>query len=154
MNDYPKRKRPYRWVYKSYPDPVILFVTVCTKNHQPALASMEVHQQLHSLWHKADAWLVGRYVIMPDHVHLFAAPGNLDISLENWIQFWKSQFSKTIKNKKFKWQPSFWDTRLKSWKSYDEKWEYVRQNPVRHGHVKDPNDWPYQGCVWDLQMMG
>src|SRR5256885_6005252 len=25
-------------------------------------------------WKTADHWLVGRYVIMPDHIHLFCAP--------------------------------------------------------------------------------
>ena len=29
--------------------------------------------------------------------------------------------------------------------SYDDKWEYVRLNPVRHGLVVRPGDWPYQG---------
>jgi len=36
---------------------------------------------------------VGRYVVMPDHIHLFAAPGELQEPLENWIRFWKSQFN-------------------------------------------------------------
>jgi len=25
-----------------------------------------------------------------------------------------------------------------------EKWEYIRQNPVRAGLVSVPDDWPYQ----------
>ena len=28
---------------------------------------------------------------------------------------------------------------------YTAKWEYVRSNPVRHGHVVNSGDWPYQG---------
>jgi hypothetical protein len=35
--------------------------------------------------------------------------------------------------------------------SYDEKWEYVRSNPVRHSYVTDPADWPYQGELNELR---
>ena len=34
------------------------------------------------------------------------------------------------------WQSDHWDTRLRSGESYDAKWEYVRNNPVRAGLVK------------------
>jgi len=41
------------------------------------------------------------------------------------------------------WQKSFWDVQLRRGKSYDAKWEYVRANPVWHGLVSQPEDWPY-----------
>jgi REP element-mobilizing transposase RayT len=43
-------------------------------------------------WTEANAWLVGAYVIMPDHIHLFCAPKNEEITIEQWIVFWKRQF--------------------------------------------------------------
>jgi hypothetical protein len=43
------------------------------------------------------------------------------------------------------WQTDHWDTRLRSGESYDAKWEYVRNNPVRAGLVKTADEWPYQG---------
>jgi hypothetical protein len=33
---------------------------------------------------------------------------------------------------------------LRSDESLSEKWEYVRQNPVRAGLVEHSEDWPYQ----------
>jgi hypothetical protein len=45
------------------------------------------------------------------------------------------------------WQPSFFDHILRNDESYSEKWEYVCQNPVRAGLVKEPDDWQYQGEV-------
>jgi putative transposase len=39
----------------------------------------------------------------------------------------------------------FWDTQLRRQAHYNEKWEFVRENPVRAGLVHDPDDWPYQG---------
>jgi len=48
------------------------------------------------------------------------------------------------------WQRNFWDTQLRSRDHYDEKWSYVRLNPVRKGLAGAPEDWPYQGEVFSL----
>jgi hypothetical protein len=37
--------------------------------------------------------------------------------------------------------------------SYSEKWEYVRQNPVRAGLVNDPDKWPWQGEITRLEAL-
>ncbi len=69
------RKHPVHGVLAVPNQPTIVFLTVCTKNRQPWLATSEVHNLLHLVWASADAWLVGKYIIMPDHVHLFTVPG-------------------------------------------------------------------------------
>ena len=48
------------------------------------------------------------------------------------------------------WEKDFFDHVLRSQESYLEKMEYVRQNPVRAGLVKRPEDWPYQGEIHRL----
>jgi hypothetical protein len=40
--------------------------------------------------------------------------------------------------------------RLRQNESYSEKWDYVRMNPVRAGLVADPDRWPYQGALNEL----
>ena len=45
------------------------------------------------------------------------------------------------------WQAGFFDHLLRSSESYAEKWEYVRQNPVRAGLVAHWDDWSYQGEI-------
>ena len=42
-------------------------------------------------------------------------------------------------------QMQCWDTQLRTGESYAQKWEYVRNNPVRKGLCQVPEDWPYQG---------
>ena len=37
------------------------------------------------------------------------------------------------------------------YESYDDKWEYVRNNPVRHGYATKADDWPYQGELNELR---
>jgi hypothetical protein len=45
------------------------------------------------------------------------------------------------------WQTGFFDHVLRHNESYSQKWEYVRQNPVRKGFVSRPEDWPYRGEI-------
>jgi putative transposase len=126
---------------------VIVFVTVCTKDRQPLLSNNLVHQAMCGAWTKADHWLVGRYVIMPDHLHLFCAPGCLPMKpITNWVRYWKALVSKIAGAAEGTfWQPDFWDTQLRRHESYSTKWDYVRNNPVRASLAVKPEDWPYQG---------
>ncbi len=104
-------------------------------------------------WKQASTWLVGRYVILPDHVHLFCAPSAIDAPpLERWMRYWKSLVTKTLNTEsETVWQRHHWDRQLRLGESYDNKWEYVRSNPVRHGLVARPEEWPYRGELNELR---
>jgi putative transposase len=146
----PDRRHPAHGVRNRLNEPIIVFLTVCTKHRAAWLATSINHALLREVWTQATGWLVGRYVIMPDHLHLFAAPGSLVIELDPWVRYWKSQFTKQHPEKGDRWQTDHWDSRLRSGESYDSKWEYVVQNPVRHGLVERAEDWPYQGELFHL----
>ena len=77
---------------------------------------------------------LGRYVIMPDHVHLFVR-GDRDFTLSSWIGGLKRAMSVAVKSLRL-WQPGFFDHILRCDESYAEKWKYVRENPVRAGLVE------------------
>jgi putative transposase len=138
-------KKPTRGVQIDPSRPTIVFVTVCTNDPHPWLATSENHDALRTVWQEAEAWVVGRYVVMPDHLHLFAAPGRLELPLDTWIRYWKSQFTRKRLVESQEWQVDHWDTRLRSDENCEAKWEYVRNNPVRAGLVDSADDWPYQG---------
>ncbi len=146
-----KRSRPARGVVYVDGKPTIVFDTVCTKNREHWLATDDVHALLRDVWTKADAWALGRYMVMPDHIHFFAGFTGSLIEYASWVQYWKSQFSKRHKNHNHRWQSDDWDTRMRTWQQYDEKWEYVRWNPVRHELVDHPDAWPFQGTIHDLR---
>jgi hypothetical protein len=44
-------------------------------------------------------------------------------------------------------EEGFFDHLLRSNESYSQKWNYVRENPLRAGLVKSAADWPYQGEI-------
>ena len=92
---------------------------------------------------------VGRYVIMPDHVHLFVR-GGPEFVLSRWITSLKQILAKAAPPESGggkPWQEGFFDHKLRSDESMAEKWDYIRQNPVRAGLVVRFEDWPYQGEI-------
>ena len=92
--DSQKRKHPAHGVFFLDRKATIVFDTVCTKNRMTWLACDEVHQLLRAVWHEATEWLMGRYTILPDHIHFFAGATESCIEYENWVTYWKSQFSR------------------------------------------------------------
>jgi putative transposase len=115
--------------------------SVAPRDRKPILATPEVHAHLRAVWAAADAWRVGRYVLMPDHLHLFCVPGSLEPPpLAKWMAFWKSQASRQWPNPADQpvWQKDFWDTQIRDSAHFAEKWEYVRRNPCGTGFVRAP----------------
>lgn len=144
-------------------EPAIYYITICTFQRKPILATEFVAQILVQEWknaRKRHGWAVGRYVIMPDHVHFFCA-AELDAkSLSDFIREWKSWTSRRIHALRPRpataattalWQREFFDHVLRSGESYSQKWDYVRDNPVRAGLVSHPEDCPFSGTVEVLQ---
>ena len=127
---------------------VIIFLTVCTKDRACLLDNPESHALLCACWDTATHWRVGKYIIMPDHIHLFCSPSTIPpASLKLWVGYWKREYSLSRKkdDKMKVWQKNYWDRQLRSGESYTEKWNYVEQNPVRAGLVKDFKEWEYKG---------
>ncbi len=154
MNDsnQPSRQKPAHGIRITSNAPTIVFLTVCTKDRIKILDNDSTHNLLVKIWRDSDAWLAGRYVLMPDHIHLFASPNGEKSSLEMWVRYWKSIFTRQRDGESI-WQDGHWDRRLRSSESYEQKWEYVRSNPVRHGFVGRWQDWKYQGEIHELYWM-
>ena len=127
---------------------IIIFLTLCTRQRKPLLANDEAAELLLEAWEAANFWRVGRYVIMPDQIHLFCTPNAFPpTTLAKWIEFWRNHVTRARPNRADLpiWQSEFWDRQLRRSESYGEKWQYVSNNPVRHGYVYRTEDWPYQG---------
>ncbi|MEY2541670.1 MAG: hypothetical protein QOI22_1272 [Verrucomicrobiota bacterium] len=151
MREHIGREHPAEGVFIFRGQPTIVFLTVCARKRERKLASAPVHKALVKAWITSDAWSVGYYLIMPDHVHLFCAPNNESYSIEQWITFWKRQFRRASGSDAPRFQAHGFHHRLRRDENYGEKWDYVRANPVRAGLVANPNDWPYQGVLNELR---
>ena len=82
---------------------------------------------------------------MPDHVHLFVRSDG-SLALSTWVGGLKRAISVAVAKQRL-WQPGFFDHVIRSTESYAEKWNYVRENPVRAGLVDYAANWPYQGEI-------
>ena len=153
-----KRRHPIatpqrlRWLFTEHP---LYYITACTHNRRRILDRPAVHDAFIQFGLRAPACRVsvGRYVIMPDHIHLFVGFGTESTSVSAWMKSFKNAISKTLTNADFRgphWQKGFFDHLIRSQESYDEKWRYVRDNPVRAGLVRSAEDWPYAGEISDL----
>jgi putative transposase len=155
-----KPRRPQRKTPAHFPPvetgfrSVVIYLTICVQGKRPLLANDPAAQLIVEAWKAATFSCVGRYVIMPDHIHLFCAPNTFPGQpLKKWIECWKNHVTRqwTRRLQIPIWQREFWDRQLRRVESYEEKWQYVRNNPVRHGFVSRAEDWPYQG---ELKVLG
>ena len=147
--DEPGRKHPTHHPFvERHNEPIIIFLTVCSKDRKRIFAAQDVRVVLENAWSEAKTWLVGQYVLMPDHIHLFCAPAMIPPEpLEQWVRLWKTLASRTWPrpNEHPIWQRDFWDTQLRRTENYEEKWIYVLENPVRAELVKDSQEWSFHG---------
>jgi len=94
-------------------------------------------------------------VVLPDHLHaIWTLPeGDMEFS-ERWRRV-KSRFShavpesfsrnpsKATKRERGLWQRRFWEHLIRDEQDFAAHFDYCRVNPVKHGLVTDPSDWPY-----------
>jgi len=147
----PNRLQRLEYVWELNPR---YFITICTYNRLSTLNKPDVFEILQNELSESLArhgWAIGSFCVMPDHIHFFCTDAEQGVQLSTFMQAWKQWTSKRIKrvldvNHPI-WQKGFFDHLLRSSESYSEKWEYVRQNPVRAGLTKNANDWKFSGYV-------
>jgi REP element-mobilizing transposase RayT len=148
-----ERLRRLEWIYTRSP---IFFVTTCTARRHALLARDDVQAAILKYGEAGPAhgaWL-GAFVLMPDHLHCFVGFDGDRIQLSIWVKSLKNAISKTLRAAGLAsphWQRGFFDHVLRSEESYEEKWNYVRDNPVRAGLVKCWEDWQFRGEPYDLR---
>jgi putative transposase len=149
-NPRPERKRPCQTVYTTPDAPTIVFLTICTQNRTPWLTNPKAHTLLAQTWQTSTAWLVGSYVLMPDHIHLFCSPQSSTTPLTTWTRYWKRAFSLAANEPTWLWQSNQWHRRMRNQQNYRDQVNYMLQNPFRAGLIATPNSWPYSGTIHPL----
>jgi putative transposase len=88
----------------------LYFVTFNTHQRRKLLANASVQNELIRFAQEGRlrGIRIGRYVIMPDHIHLFVR-GDLDFSLKQWVRMMKRALSNAIVAVPPHWQQGFFD---------------------------------------------
>jgi putative transposase len=141
----PERPPRLERIFDCY-EPPLFFVTFNSYRRLKIVADTAVHERLIAFARNGEARgiALGRYVLMPDHVHLFVQ-GSPDFVLSQWVRLLKRDLSKALAPPGPHWQSGFFDHLIRNSESYSQKWEYVVENPVRAGLVSTADEWPYQG---------
>ncbi|MGQ0591444.1 MAG: REP-associated tyrosine transposase [Gammaproteobacteria bacterium] len=101
-------------------------------------------------------------VVLPDHLHcLWQLPPGDDDFPTRW-RLIKARFSRCVesgesvsrrrerKGERGLWQRRYWEHLIRDDEDHRRHMDYIHFNPVKHGHVRSVNDWPYSSfhrCV-------
>ena len=103
--------------------------------------------------HRADAYLLHEFILMPDHFHLLITPS---VALERAVQLIKGGFSyrakKELGSNAEVWHRGFSDHRIRDFEDYDKHRHYIRLNPVKEHLCEQPQEYPYSSSYpgWRL----
>jgi putative transposase len=119
------------------------FLTICClPRHANTLCEPERAARIFEsvrIYETLGKWSVCLMLLMPDHLHAlvdFPFWGDMGRIVSNWRRYLSRHLGVSF-------QRNFFDHRLRQDESHDEKWKYIKLNPVRAGFVKNPEDWPY-----------
>jgi putative transposase len=104
-----------------------------------------------------DAW-----VVLPDHMHCLWTLPPLDFDFPRRWQMIKASFSRSVPDRESRrpslirkreagiWQRRYWEHTIRDDRDYAVHMDYIHFNPVKHGFVAHPGDWPFSSfgrCV-------
>ncbi len=130
-------------VWLRWEQEVVYFVTFNVAARQRVLANDPAFAAFQHAISKLTAWTVIVGVMMPDHIHVLTAPHDRDANAGNFSGAMKRWIRQQARHD-WRWQSGSFDRLLRNDESAAEKWDYIRENPVRAGLVERWQDWPYR----------
>jgi REP element-mobilizing transposase RayT len=143
--DY-RRKLPH---YQKFDRP--LFITFCKRTREPLSPAARSLALERCLKGNNRTMHLHAAVIMPEHAHLLLTPmRNADgwpFPLKDILKLIKGPAARSVnllnRTCGALWQDESFDHVLRSNESFDEKLEYIRQNPVRRGLATRPEEYEW-----------
>ncbi|MFU2088846.1 MULTISPECIES: REP-associated tyrosine transposase [Avibacterium] len=102
--------------------------------------------------------------VLPDHLHFIMQLPQDDDNYSKRIAFFKTIFTKLLptayrnenqsrikKREAGIWQRRFWEHRIRDERDLNNHLDYIYFNPVKHGYVNAPKDWPFSSFRRDVE---
>ena len=101
-------------------------------------------------------------VILPDHLHMVMTLPEGDSDYATRWRVIKARFSRGVDKGNIRashlaraergiWQRRYWEHHIRGAEDYRRHVEYCWKNPVKHGYVEAPTDWPYSSIHRDIR---
>lgn len=126
------------------------FFTVVTYRRQPVLCQAEVLAILRSALREERQrrpFRIPAMVVLPDHLHcLWTLPADDSDFPLRWRRI-KGETARRVAIIRGKrqplWQARYWEHMIRDDADFGRHVDYIHFNPVRHGLVSHPADWPH-----------
>jgi len=98
-------------------------------------------------------------VLLPDHLHVIWSLPPGDSEYPKRVGWAKKEFTahwlkiggvdqpvskgRQRQRRRGIWQPRYWEHTLQDEDDFERHFDYIHWNPVKHGHVACPHEWPY-----------
>ena len=134
------------------------FFTVVTARRRKLFCDEETIQLVRQAFHHVNAnrpFMVNAMVVLPDHLHcIWTLPVTDDDYPTRWrlIKTWVTKHYPPLcppdsKHPRLRetavWQARYWEHLIRNEEDYRQHVEYIHYNPVKHGQVLRPWDWPH-----------
>ena len=152
---------------RSYQPGGSFFFTLVTHRRQHLFSIPENIDRLRNAFRREKEkypFVVEAIVILPDHLHaIWTLPeGDTQYSVR-WSRI-KRYFSigcvgatsirsasRCRKRERPVWQRRFWEHTIRDERDWRRHMDYIHYNPVKHGYVRMPGEWPYSSFAWAVR---
>jgi putative transposase len=128
----------------------VYFFTVVTSRRKLFLTSLKARTSLHRAvveCRRRYPFNLDGWVLLPDHLHCIWTLPEYDVNYSRRWSIIKRLFTQTYEEGKELpppyWQARFWTHTLVDDKDYEHHLNYLHFNPVKHGYVSAPGEWPW-----------
>ncbi len=132
------------------------FFTVVTHHRRPLFSEPAHIQLLRTAMRttlQSHPFRIDAMVVLPDHVHAIWTLPTGDHDFPRRWRLIKSHFSRRVhlpatrhpvrRRERTVWQRRYWEHLIRGEDDFRRHVDYIHYNPVKHGLVRTPADWPY-----------
>ena len=135
------------------------YLTVVTHKRNPILIdNIDLLRESFRVSKRKYRYKIEAIVILPDHFHVILTPHNAK-DYPNIIRTIKQHFSKHCDAKYYEhleqstsrqkegykpiWQKKYYEHTIRNQKDFEEKVNYIYNNPIKHGYAENIKDWKH-----------
>jgi putative transposase len=135
------------------------YLTIVTHGRNPILIeNVELLRESFVVSKRKYAYVIDAIVVLPDHIHMIVTPKvSTDYPKivraikyhfskhcdEKYYDYMEQSKSRTLRGSKPIWQKRFYEHTIRNEKDFQQCLGYIYGNPVKHGYVKNIEDWKY-----------